>query len=447
MTWKERRARKARLRKNLKDHLRLDANAELPESHDLRFVRRMIYTLAITLCALLIWSAKTDVSEIVSGAGSIQTTLSVERVEHATGGQVRVIDVAPGDHVSEGRRLLAFETETLTREIAKQRAALVALEAEHARIRYVINGTAPARDVPVAPSQSPEALLFWTEQAYLDAQLELIASGRTSIEAMLASLVSQKAKLGEEVALLTDRLERSRRGLANGTLSKNEVNRQAREALQTERTLLSLEAEIATQQAAIEETRLRTVELMAERRREAALRLADLESSIAATKLSIAELDALTRRSEVFATVSGTIMSLGATYASEVIGAGEVIAEIVPAQSDIRAEVEIPASKIGNVRLGMVARVKVDTFDFTRFGELVGEVIEISPTSLETPEGNLVYSVTVSFSGQDGPPMLDGKPLRPGITVNVDILTESKSVLTYLLKPLRLLRDRAFTEA
>jgi len=447
MTRKERRERRLRLRKNLTDHLELDANAELPESHDPSFARSLIFTLTTTLVVLLFWSARTEVSEVVSGRGVIQTEAQLERVEHPTGGQVRLISTTSGARIAKGDRILTFETGSLAREAAKQHAALAALEAERARIDFVLDGRLPEEMSESVTREGVEGLLFWVEQQYLQAQLDVVASNRSVIETTLDALLSLQSSLNEELALLREKYDRSQAALAKGTISQNEVERQKREVLQAERSLLSMSVDIAAQRAALDATELETAELMAQRRREVALRLADLESNIAAARLSIAELEDRIRRAEVLATISGTVMTLGASRAGEVVGAGEVIAEIVPEDTSTKGEIEIAAGKIGGVRVGMPVRIKVETFDFTRFGEIEAEVLEISPTSFENQEGEMVYKVAVRFSDDNGIPTIDGKVLRPGMTVTADILTESKTVLTYLLKPLRLLRDRAFTEA
>lgn len=447
MTWRDRKARRAALRKNLTDHLELDANAELPESHDLRFARWLVFTLVSLIFVLLTWSAYVPVNEVASGRGVIQTETDIERLEHKTGGQIQSIHVRPGQIVQAGEPVVSFKTASLVREIEKNRASLAALRAERARLNYVLKGELPDT-IPLARlSQNPEGLLFWSEQSYVEAQLDLFEAEQGAIQDSLELLANRKTNLKGELALLRRRFLRSRKGRDSGALSKNEVERQEREVLQAERSLLILQSEIASQKNASIEIELRSIELLAKRRREAALRVASVDSEIAATELTIAELRDMVATYDVRASVSGAIMSLGALRPNEVISAGELIAEIIPEDSSVNAEIEVPAAKIGNIRVGMDVRIKVDTFDFMRFGELMGTVAEISPTSRETEQGEIVYIVKVALQHENGPPMLDGKPLRPGMTVTGDILTESKTVLTYLLKPLRLLRDRAFTEA
>ena len=111
------------------------------------------------------------------------------------------------------------------------------------------------------------------------------------------------------------------------------------------------------------------------------------------------------------------------------------------------AEVEISADRVGHVVVGMEARLKILSYDFTRFGEIVGQVAAISPNSFQTETGETVFRVRIALPNEGQNAALVGRPIRPGMTVTADILTDSKKVLSYLLKPLRVLSDRAFTEA
>ncbi|MEM7718016.1 MAG: HlyD family type I secretion periplasmic adaptor subunit [Pseudomonadota bacterium] len=445
MTRKERRVRRDRLRKNMNDHLKVDAHADLPEARDLRFAKASILTLLLAIVSLLIWSSLTPVNEIASGEGVIVTEFKVERVEHPTGGRVQAVDVAVGQRIPAGARLIAFDISTMDREVEKLSATLFVFELERARLDFVLQGRLPQDISLETVPQSREGLMFWTEQAQLEAQLDLIQAESRAITAQLVTLTEQRQNLKEEYALLSARLDRSLEAVQKGLISQNELERQQREALQGERAVLSLEAQIAQERNALELNRLRRVELLATRRHDAALRIADIESQMINVKLSIAELEARKNSANVVSTVAGSVMSLSALRANEVIAPGELIAEIIPEDSKILAEIEIPAGKIGSVERGMDVRVKVETFDFTRFGDLHGTVGDISPTSFENAAGVVVFKVTVVFDATA--PSLAGQAIRPGMTVMADIVLDSKMVLTYLLKPLRLLKDRAFTEA
>jgi len=90
--------------------------------------------------------------------------------------------------------------------------------------------------------------------------------------------------------------------------------------------------------------------------------------------------------------------------------------------------------------------VKVATFDFAWYGAMEGEVSSLSPTSFENQRGETVYTVFISFPDQEFKPQLSGRPLRSGMTVTAEIIGDTRTLLSYLLKPLLSVTDRAFSE-
>ena len=447
MTWQEKRKRKAALKRNLTDHLDISSNMSLPEVNDPRFARGLIYTISLVLVGVVFWAMITPVTEIASGTGILKTTQRAERIEHPDGGRVSAIFAVSGQQVVQGDRIVTFEAATIERELKKQMAALNALEAERSRLRFVLDGRGVDALWPGLDGADPTALLFWTEQSYLDAQLDLLASERTSIETGLSARLAQRQNLEAEVALLAQRLDRVKVAADGGLLSRNEAERLQQEVLQAERSVLSMRAEIASMENDLTRTQLRESELIAQRQKEAAQRLSEIESRITTVRLTQEDLEERLTRSVVRATVSGRVMSLAVANPNEVLGPGELIAEIVPSGSVLHVELEMPADRIGNVRVGMETRIKVLTFDFTRFGQLTGVVAEISPSSFENEAGETLYRVIVDLPDDQGEFSLGRGALSPGLTVMADVLVDERKIIAYLLKPLRLLQDRAFSEA
>ncbi len=447
MTWRTDRKIRAERRKNLQQHGDLSASASLPEAHDTRYARRLIYTVLATALAILFWAGNTPVNEITSGHGTVQTRTLAERVEHPDGGIVADIHVEKGQRVISGTPLLRFDTGALERELGKLRASQTSLIADRDRISFLLEKKGAVPEFQTLDELAPNQLLFWAEQSYLDAQLDVIASRQQAIDTVIGVLQARAANLTEEANLLRARVERSRKGQSSGALARNSVEQIEREYLQLERARLELQGDIAAQRNAQDANDLQWAELLAKRQHEAALRRAEVEEKIVSVALSIAEIETRIARAQVVATVSGTIMELAVSNPQEVVGPGDLIVQIIPDGSAIQAEVEISADQIGNVDVGMTARLKVLSYDFTRFGEILGNVAAISPSSFETETGQTMFSVTIALPNDGENVALTGRTVRPGMTVTADILTDSKKILTYLLKPLRVLGDRAFSEA
>ena len=100
----------------------------------------------------------------------------------------------------------------------------------------------------------------------------------------------------------------------------------------------------------------------------------------------------------------------------------------------------------GFVHVGQKAQVKIDTYDYSRYGAIDGEVISVAPDST-IPENGLPYLKVVvrtdrAFVGEESA----GRLIAPGMGATVDIHTGSKTVLSYLMKPVLKLKNEAFRE-
>ena len=425
----------------------LDASGALTELHEGRYARALIGTVMAALACLVIWAALTPVNEITTGSGTIKTQAKPERVEHQDGGVVTTIHVETGAQVAENDLLLSFDTSSLAREMSKLQASLTAQQAELDRITYVLEGKGEIPDFVELDELSPKELLFWAEQTYLQSQLDLIDAESRALAPGVENLSEQFHNVTNELSILRERITRSRNAAQSGVVSRNTVEDLDREFLQLERSALGVRREILLQKAELEAMTLRKSELLAKRNREAALRRAEIQQQVTATEVTIDEVTARIERGQVRATLAGTIMDLTVSNPGEFVSPGEIIAEIIPNENVLEAEIEVSADRIGSVELGMDARVKILSYDFTRYGEIVGSVARISPSSYLDEAGNSVFRVTIQLPNNGKSPRLGNRPVSPGMTVTADILSDSKRVLTYLLKPLRALGDRAFSEA
>ncbi len=126
-----------------------------------------------------------------------------------------------------------------------------------------------------------------------------------------------------------------------------------------------------------------------------------------------------------------------------IIKAGSTIMEIIPNNKPLVAEVEISPTDIGHVRPGQLVKIKVDSYDFNKYGAAEGRLKKVSPTTYFGANGKPHYKGYVEFIEGRSLPF---DPLLPGMTVIADIHTGNKSVLEYLLKPVLVSADQALRE-
>ena len=169
----------------------------------------------------------------------------------------------------------------------------------------------------------------------------------------------------------------------------------------------------------------------------------DRQNRIAQLKSEIAALEQAVNHTTITAPVGGVITRLDVRSPHAVIQSGQAVAAIAPAGVRLVVEAQIPNKDIAFLEKGMPAKLKFDAFPFQDFGSVAGRVSEVAPDSQGDERLGSFYKVTIV--PQDTAILAHGKniPLRPGLALSVEIVTERKSVLALLFEPFRKLKGEA----
>ena len=134
--------------------------------------------------------------------------------------------------------------------------------------------------------------------------------------------------------------------------------------------------------------------------------------------------------------MTGIVHNLIVRADGEVIPPGKTIFEIVPRGKELIAEVKIAPKDIGHVTIHKKAVMKFTAYDVSSYGSLEGSIVRMSPTTLLDSDGVPYYMGHVKldkdYLGNNEKMNL----ILPGMTLEADIRTGSKTVLQYLLKPI-----------
>ncbi len=429
----------------------LDASPYLGERRDSRIARGAVQAIALALAGFALWAWLTPVHRIVGGAGAVEPDGLIQRVEHRDGGRVAEILVAEGDAVAAGQPLLRLDDGDLLAERRKLEVRLARIDAEIARGEQLLDldlSTAGASLLDEIRTEGDVTLA--AEINYRRAQIAALRSDAAMARAEQASIASRRVKATGELAILRAQDARLSDAGRRGVIPLREVEGIQREILALESALRELDGADAVQVAALARAAAAEAEIVSGYRREAALALETRREERAQAEESLGQVSSRLARTELTAPVAGVVKGLALQGAGEIAPPGEPLMEIVPTEEGVFAEVEIPAERIGGVAPGQHARVKILAHDFTRFGDIDATVERISPSSFVREDGTRVFRVRLALAGRELQ-AIDGGPaetrvIGPGMTVAADILSDRHSILSYLLKPLRLTADRALTE-
>lgn len=428
----------------------LSSSASIEEIHDARVSRSWIRLIGLALLAFLVWACLAPVPEMTSGFGEIAPAESSQHVQHLEGGQVAEIFVKEGDRVERGQPIMRLNDLSVRAELAKALSKAEGIRLEIERRTSGSSDTFSVLDGPlrlrgISGSQQAAAV---ADEALQDAQIEVAQADVQLRRADLSSLNEREAYAQQELDIVSEQLVEFEKAVETVGAAKNQRDKIARDKIQLENTLLQIRAQRASGEAALAQAEAHVRELQAGFRQASEAAVADLEIEGASADELVRQLQDRVDRTLITAPDTGRILGLIASNPGQVITPGQQIATLIPEGKPTLVDVEIPADQIGFIAVGMAAHVKVLTFDYTRFGTIPATVASISASSLKRDDARAApyFQVRLALDPQSVNHLPADRPLQPGMSVMADIKLGEKSVMSFLLKPLRSLSDRALTQ-
>lgn len=457
--------------------------------------------MMMTICAFFAlafaWSffGRLDVNAVAQG--KLEAVGRVKVLQSLDPGKVAALHAENGARVKAGELLIELDP---AEALADERGARDMLQdslAEVARRRLAID-TARAAQRAAAQNGSPTATLealAADPQGKIDWKEALPENVRLREESVLTADLTQIADalraLDKQVAQKQATIQRLRMSIAYQTtlietLSQRVATRQeaidlkvgtkinlydAKEGLEKSQSML------ASDQGQLIETDAAVSELLSEKIKALSQFIAENENKAddAARKAdearaALAKASAKLSHMKLYAPIDGVVQQLSVTTYGQVVGAGQQLAIVTPTEGALQVEALVANMDIGFVKVGQDVAVKLDAFPFTRFGALHGKVVRIAagavdeqeakrtlanataPANLsggQTAQGqpdSFVFPVTVAID--ESAMHVDGAtiPLTPGMTATVDIRTDSRRIIDYLLSPLAKTASEAMTE-
>lgn len=397
-----------------------------------------------------------QISGAVVGFGLVGAEGYNKVVQHLDGGIVAEIRVRNGDRVREGDILLRLDPTLARANLAITQARLDDLDVQLARL----DAERADRDEFALPPRLADAPAGSELARVVETQRALFAARRSARKGIRDGLQQRVDQLGESSNGLDSQL-RSRKREAElttaeikvieplferGYVSRQRIIPLHRDNARLDGEIGRLTSEIERTRSAITEARLRlmTTETEAlqaivdEIRKVQAARIELIESRTAqAERLE---------RIDVRAPRSGRVHALAVHTIGGVVAPGGSILQIVPEDDRLVVETRIGLADADKVRIGQSATVRFPSFPAVSTPRLSGTVAQVSPAQLSDGQGRTFFTAQVAIAEADMARLPAGQKLHPGLPAEVYIETESRSVLSYLTKPLQDALARTFRE-
>jgi adhesin transport system membrane fusion protein len=369
---------------------------------------RLILLLSACLAAFIAWAGYFEIDQTVHTTGQVILSARTQLVQTADGGVLKELTVQEGDTVTSGQLLAVLEKERVQANLEETRSRTMSLKAALLRAKAEVHFETPQFGPEF--KQYPE-FVSAQQGLYLQRKRSLDEELRTQQDALAMALQEKR---------MNDNL------FKNGDVSELDV-------LRAKRQVSEIEGRIAgTKNKYLQDTRTE---------------LTRIEDELSSQNQKLNGAENLLSHTDIMAPMDGVVKTLKIHTLGGVLRPGDELMQIAPVGDALLLEAKVLPSDIGQLVKGQMVFITLDAYDYSIYGNLKGELIDISPDTLSdsnaqgslinTPSGqpSVYYKVTVGIAKDQENPKVTSMEIKPGMTASIDIRTGTRNLLTYLLKP------------
>jgi hemolysin D len=419
----------------------------------------ILLLFGVALC----WSAVGKVDVVATSPGKIIVRGRTKVVQPAESGVVRAIHVHDGSRVKAGDVLIELDPTISAAELGHVKSDLLAARFEVARLDAALaSPSRPESAFRPPPGASDQMIEMHREVlvsqaaeqtariSEVDRQLLQKGAERETIAATIAKLVAT-------IPLLQERVDVRKYLYDKAVGSKLVYLTEAQELVGQQHDVLVQQSKLREVEAAIGELTEVRRKVEAEYRHKLYEDLAKARQRAEGLAQDAEKAEQKATQQRLISPVDGVVQQLAVHTIGGVVTPAQAVAAVVSLEPNLEIEAMVSNRDIGFIAVGQEAEIKVDTFNFTRYGLLRGQVVSISRDAIarskseegprqaaagaesvsSEPRGQeLVYAARVNLDQREM--QIEGRPveLLPGMAVTVEIKTGSRRIISYLLSPL-----------
>jgi HlyD family secretion protein len=402
------------------------------------------------------WAGTVELSGAIIAHGAIVVDSNIKKVQHPTGGVVGELLVRDGDHVKLGDVLVRLDQTVTRANLAIVINGLTELEARKARLeseRDALDNVAfpadllkRAGDPDVAEVLNSERKLFDLRRSARIGQKEQLRSRIAQLNEEIGGLHAQRESKEKQIGIVKGELESVTELWKRNLVQISKLTELQREEARLEGESAQLVAQAAEVGGKVAETQLQIIQIDRDLSSEVAKETREIDGKIGEfVERKVAAEDQL-KRVEIRAPQDGIVFQSNVHTVGGVITAGETIMLIVPEADKLAVEAKVNPQDIDQLQIGQNAMLRMSASNQRTTPEITGNITRISAdTTTDQRTAQSYYTIRISLP-HDQVARLGDIKLLPGMPVEAFVQTGERTLLAYLIKPLRDQVMRTFRE-
>lgn len=407
------------------------------EEEPLNPLGRIIFWIIISAILFFsLWMTIGKVDVVITARGKVIPVGEVKTVQPLNTGVVKNILVKPGDFVEKGQILMEINPSDIEPELESMQADMKQIELEVLRLESLSNGT----PFVLGAGQYDAELIQAQKEIYVSAKERLVKQIRVKQEQLvqLAERLASERKAYQQTKFLyrlsSDRYQRVDE--VRDIISRDEYDKALSDMKTYESQLKTTDHKIEELMASREQVRKEIDYIKEDERNRLLNELAEKRQKFLYLKAKIETTQYRNMRQQITSPVTGYVSQLLVHTVGGVVTPAEKLAYIVPTKFPLLIKALVLNKDVGFVAAGMEASVKLDAFNFQKYGVLNGKVLQVSKDSAEDKNLGLVYETYIR--PEQTHLMVEGvkTPITTGMSVTAEIKVGKRRIIEFFIYPL-----------
>lgn len=423
----------------------LPAVLEVQESPPSPIGRGIIWSIVVLFVLAIIWASFGHIDIVAVAQGKIIPSNHSKTIQPFDRGVISAIYVREGQEVKKGDILIELDTTSTDADSSRYINEQLSTAIEVARLEALIKG----EEKIVAPDGIGKIQLEMQE-ALLNFQLNEHKANMQSADLMIdqrhAAMQETQENikhLNDAVPLLKERAQTMKTMIEKKFASRLEYIEAEDAYLEKAQQLAAYKQKIIQNKAALKEAKIHYEMLESEFNKTTRLELAQVKTKRVSLSNEVIKAADRTKQQRIRAPIDGVVQQLAVHTVGGVVSPAEQLMMLIPKNDILEVEAWVQNKDIGFVNEGQKVEIKVDAFQFTKYGTINGDLLTLSNDSVLLEDIGYVFSARVSMEKSNidvGNKIVN---LSPGMSVSIEIKTGKRRLIEYLMNPIL----RGFREA
>lgn len=426
-------------------HEFLPAAIEIERSPAPRAGRAIMWSIIALFVISVAWACVGKVDVVAVAQGKVIPSERVKQIQPLETATIAEIHVHEGSTVKAGDALITLDPTSTEADVRRVVNEWEETSAQYARVSALADWLESdlSKSPALLKTENMNDVQYAAQQALLNQEAAEYLAKRNS-------LLQEYERLNYESKMTQAEIEKQNRLLPviqeravslemlyiQQYVARVQYLELKQQLIEVEQNLQVQQAKLQTLNASLETTKAQISALHHEQRKNTLTQKQALVVQVAALAEDKVKAEKRAMQYHLTAPISGSVQQLAVHTVGGVVTPAQILMEIVPENSTLEVEAFVSNQDVGFVKQGQNAKIKVETFNFTKYGMIDAELVSLSEDAIQDEKRGLIYRALFKLKADKL--MVEEKVVRisSGMTVTAEIKTGGRRLVEYFMSPL-----------